>query len=77
MRPLTLSDLPSLNYGTTLHHATVKNSDGTPLRIRVNGKVRTWKRNPQRIEIPCKQGLYNHHTVSYDEIVNGRWMIEA
>jgi hypothetical protein len=27
-------------------------------RWKINGKVRTWKRNPNRIEIPVKHGLY-------------------
>ena len=27
-------------------------------RFKVNGKPKTWKRNPKRIEIPVKYGLY-------------------
>jgi hypothetical protein len=29
---------------------------------RVNGKVRTWARDPGRVEIPCKHGLREHFT---------------
>lgn len=33
------------------------NADGTPQRFRRNGKTKTWKRQPERFEIPVKYGL--------------------
>lgn len=47
----------SLTYRQTLHHKTLKNRDGTPLRVRVNGSVKTWKTRPADFSIPVKYGL--------------------
>lgn len=38
-------------------HATLKNSDGSPVRARRNGATKTWKREPGRFRIPVKHGL--------------------
>jgi hypothetical protein len=38
------------------HHVSEKNSDGTPLRVRRNGKTQTWKRDTERFLIPVKYG---------------------
>tara|TARA_Y100000034_G_C6811393_1_gene364657 strand:- start:324 stop:779 length:456 start_codon:yes stop_codon:yes gene_type:complete len=47
-----------LDRGTTLHSLIEKNSDGTPVRVRVNGKCRTWKTRPEEFKLPVKYGLY-------------------
>lgn len=38
-------------------HATMKNKDKTPLRVRRNGKTKTWKTRPDEFKIPVKYGL--------------------
>lgn len=43
--------------GTIFYHVRLKNADGTPLRARVNGKCKTWKREPERFTLPMKHGL--------------------
>lgn len=47
----------SARHGTTFHHKTLKNADGTPLRGRVNGKCKTWKTRPTEFRLPMKYGL--------------------
>lgn len=32
--------------------------DNQGKRWKVNGQVKTWKRNPERIRVPLKHGLY-------------------
>jgi len=66
--PITLKQAKELNYGDMLHHDSMTNSDGSPLRFRVNGKPKTWKRDVDRIKVPVKRGLYE-----YGEITNGTW----
>lgn len=47
-------------WGTvTLYHYRMRNRDGTALRARVNGKCKTWKREPERFQLPIKHGLRN------------------
>jgi len=58
MKPITLEQAKKLTRGTILYCMICDNADGTPQRWRVNGKVKRWKRNPDRIEIPIKRGLY-------------------
>ena len=60
---MTLKQAKNLTPGTILYHVTTRNADGTAQRWKVNGKVQTWKRSPERVRIPVKHGLY-----SYDQI---------
>ena len=56
---ITLDQAKNLKHGVVLHHVQNVNSDGSPQRWRVNGKVKTWKRTPGRIKVPVKNGLNN------------------
>ena len=42
------------------NHIWFKSLDGTARRCRVNGKVRTWKRDKDRVEVPVKYGMYEY-----------------
>jgi len=55
---MTLEEAKGLYPGQILHHAHNKNSDGTPQRWRVNGQVKTWKRDPSRVRVPLKHGIW-------------------
>lgn len=57
---MTLQEAKSLVPGQVIYCTMAKNYDGTPQRFRVTGQVRTWKRNPNRIEIGLKRGMYEH-----------------
>lgn len=54
---ITKSIADSLTKGQILHHVSVKNADKTPMRVRVNGQVKTWKTRPDQFRIPVKHGL--------------------
>lgn len=64
MTPLCLDAAKALRYYDRLYHRTARNADGSALRVRLNGRVRTWKRDAARIEIPVKYGLYGYHTLT-------------
>lgn len=65
--PLTLEQAKKLRPGQILYHRTHRNADGTPQRWKVNGKVKTWKRDPSRVYVPLKHGLYAYdHLREYD-----------
>jgi len=57
-----------LRHGQTLYHIAHINADGTAQRWRVSGKPKTWARNPERIKIPVKHGLYNHGYVTESDL---------
>lgn len=63
---ITLQDAKELRHGDMLYHVTNRNADKTPQRWRVNGKPKTWKRDPARVRVPIKHGLY-----SYDYLTEG------
>lgn len=42
---------------TTFYHISATNADGTACRCRTNGKCKTWKRQPERFQLPVKHGL--------------------
>ena len=58
--PITLKQAKSLTWSSNLEHVTLKNADKTPMRFRVNGAVKTWKRDSNRIRVPLKHGLYDN-----------------
>ena len=65
---ITLEQAKSLKYGDILHHEVNKNADGTPQRWRVNGKVKRWKRSPDRIQVPLKYGLYGYDYLTENDL---------
>ena len=63
-------------WGTTFHHVTLKNADGTPVRCRPNGKCKTWKTRPADFKLPVKYGLKECFYITPEnadqwEVVNG------
>ena len=42
------------------------NADGSHVRCRRNGKTKTWKRSPDRFQIPVKHGLYDYGYITED-----------
>lgn len=42
---------------TELYHSTLRNSDGSAVRARVNGKCKVWKTRPTEFQLPMKHGL--------------------
>jgi len=56
---MTVDQVKALTHGQTVYHLALKNADGTALRVRVTGKVKTWKRSPGRVQVPVKRGLYD------------------
>lgn len=49
-------------------HIWALTNDGKARRVKVNGKVRTWKRDSNRIEIPIEYGLYEYATFTASDI---------
>jgi hypothetical protein len=54
---ITVKQAKQLKPGQILHHDINKNADGTCQRWRVNGQVKLWKTQPNRIYVPIKYGL--------------------
>lgn len=54
-------------------HITFLAVNGMARTAKVNGKVRTWKRDPNRIEIPLKYGMYEYTIFTASDI--GRVLI--
>jgi len=59
---MTLQEAKALRKGQMVYHTTQKNADGkTAMRARVTS-IKTWKRNPDRVEVRVKHGLYDYAT---------------
>jgi len=63
-RPLTRDEVLALKAGQTVEF--IRN-DGKVGSIKINGAVRTWKRDPNRVEVPVKYGMYEYATFDLDE----------
>ena len=73
-RPFTLEQARQLKSGLRVWF---KSNDGGARMAKVNGKPRTWKRDPARIEVPLKYGLYEYFTLTATEIADGQLLMEA
>lgn len=60
-RTMTRVEVLSLRAG---QRVWFKANDGTARELKINGKVRTWKRDEQRVEVPIKYGLYEYGCLS-------------
>ena len=57
---ISINEAKSVKPGTVFHMNDETNSDGTPVRWRVTGQVKTWKTRPEQFKIPVKHGLYDY-----------------
>lgn len=45
------------DYYMMFYHSWLKNADGTAMRCRANGKLKTWKTRPNEWRLPVVHGL--------------------
>lgn len=70
---VTKAQAIALTYGGILHHAYKRNRDGTPMRVRVTGKCKTWKTRPEEFKLPVMYGLYESGYVTHENC--GEWYV--
>ena len=63
---LNLETIFNLKHGDVLHNLPELATGIGCSRWRVSGKVRRWKRDPERFRVPLKHGLY-----TYDALLPG------
>jgi len=61
---ISLEIAVNASHGDVYYHRSAKNADGTPMRCRVNGKCKTWKRRPEDFRLPVKRGLYEFGVIT-------------
>lgn len=66
LRPITFEEALNLRYRDEVY---ILDREGRAARIRVNSKVKTWKREPGRIEIGFAFGLYEKFRLGTEEIL--------
>jgi len=64
---ITLEQAKNLRHGQTLYGSTY-NRKGQPHQWRVNGQVKTWKRDPSRVRVPIKHGLYAYDYITEHDL---------
>lgn len=73
-RVLTLELAKQLKPGDVLYAADITNKNGEAQRWRVNGKVKTWKRDPGKIYVPLKCCGWRH---LYFRCHNGLYLCDS
>ena len=69
-RSITFEEAKGLYYGQTVK--MIDHLGNAWRNVKINGKVQTWKRDPNRISIPCKYGMYETFRLNqsdFDRIV--------
>ena len=54
-RFMTLDEIKALRPGD---HPSMKLNNGNIGTVKVNGEIKRWKREPDRVEVPVKYGMY-------------------
>lgn len=57
-----------INHCSKHGHIWFHSIQGDARRAKVNGKVRTWKTQKDRIEIPVKYGMYEYGILTANDI---------
>ena len=60
---MTVEEAKRLRTGQTIYEVGAYNADGTARRWRVSGQVQTWKRDPGRVRVPLKHGMYSYGAI--------------
>lgn len=63
---VTKTQAMNARHGEYFHHVELKNADGTPLRVRVTGRCKTWKTRPLEFRLPVKYGLRESTAITED-----------
>lgn len=64
---MELQTAKNLRTGVYIYHVSKKNADGSPMRAKVTS-IKTWKRDPGRVEIHYKRGLYEYGVITESEL---------
>lgn len=65
---ITLKQAKNLKHGQTLYHMQFVNADGSAQRWRVSGKPKTWVRNPEKVQVPIKHGMYDNDYLTENDL---------
>jgi hypothetical protein len=71
---MTLDEVKSLN-ASPVTHIWFRSVQGDARRAKLNGRVRTWKRDANRVEIPVKYGMYEYATFYTRDVADGRVLV--
>lgn len=67
VRRMTRAEVMALGYG---NHPEVLLNNGRLGTVKINGSIKTWKTDPDRVEIPVKYGMYEMARLSLSEALN-------
>src|SRR6266850_1046070 len=73
-RHMTFDEASRLSYG---EHIWFLTHHGDARQCKINGRVRRWKRDLSRIEIPAKYGLYEYFIFTRSDIERGAILVEV
>ena len=67
---MDLEQAKNLKIGQIIYHNVLKNWDGSSMRFKVNGKVKTWKTRPGCVKVPLKHGLRDYRYLTEMDLIN-------
>jgi len=74
LRPITLDEAKALHYG---QEVWILDRNEQAARVRVGSTVKRWKRDPDRIEVTFKFGLYESFRLGTQEILRDIYLRES
>ena len=65
---ISLSQAKKLRYGNHIYNKRSYYSNGCRRVVKVNGAPKTWKKNPHRVQIPYKYGMYEYGYITESDL---------
>ena len=65
---ISLEQAKNLKHGDILLSTIQRNAKDFPIKWKVNGRVKLWKRSPDRVQVPIKHGLYSYDYLTEDSL---------
>lgn len=65
---ITIEEAKNLRRGQYICHSKIRGWQNKPLRFKVNGNVKTWKTDPNRVRVPLKHGLCEYGYLTEDNL---------
>jgi len=65
---VTRAQVNKMSWNTTIYDKKYKNADGSAVRYRVNGALKTWKTRPTEFQLPIKHGLRDYGYLTHENM---------
>jgi hypothetical protein len=65
---MNIEEAKALEVGQVIYDNILRNADGTPMKWKVIGKPKTWKGQPNRVQVSLKRSLFQYDLMTENSL---------